>query len=217
MVNTYQSKYSGCTACVVLVRNDTLYIANLGDSRAVLAQHHSGGDNPRTQQYKAIDLTYDQHPALPEERTRIERSGGHVSFSEGAGRARVWLDAQCSKYGLAMSRAIGDHAMKGIGVSAEPVVSTHTLTDEDEFLILATDGVWSVLDSSQAVDLVGELLDSGEGASVACGVLIETAMEIWRACEGDYRDDVTAVVVRMKDLWKKEVNSGRPVEGNHPK
>lgn len=158
---------------------------------------------PFSNDYTTIELTFDQHPALPEERTRIECCGGHISFSEGADHGRVWLDANHSVYGLAMSRSIGDLCMKSVGVTAESILTTHLLQEDDEFLILATDGVWGVLNSSEAVALVGGLLDSGKGASVACEVLIETAMEKWREYEGDYRDDITAIVVRVKDLWKK--------------
>lgn len=198
-------------------------MANLGDSRAVLARRRSGaliegkentdnGNNDDSSKkldpdflkdYLAVDLTVDQHPALPEERKRIEQCGGHISFSEGPNNPRVWLDADHSLYGLAMSRSLGDLAMKGVGVTAEPVISTYNLTEDDEFLIIATDGVWGVLNSSDAVALVGDLLDRGKGATFACELLIETAMEQWRAHEGDYRDDCTSIVINIRDLWKE--------------
>ena len=41
-----------------------------------------------------------------------------------------------------------------------------------------------------------------DGADKACEVLIETAAQRWREYEGDYRDDITAVVVKLQDLWK---------------
>lgn len=195
-------------------------MANLGDSRAVLARRviptKSLGENKENidssnvgdsrpslkKDYVAVDLTIDQHPALPEEKRRIEQCGGHISFSEGPDHPRVWLDASHSLYGLAMSRSLGDLAMKSIGVTAEPVLSSYELTEDDEFLIIATDGVWGVLNSSEAVTLVGELLDCGKGATFACELLIETAMEKWRVYEGDYRDDCTSIVINIKDLWK---------------
>ena len=40
-------------------------------------------------------------------------------------------------------------------VSCEPDVKSHTLGPEDEFLIVACDGIWDVLSSQQAVDIVG--------------------------------------------------------------
>ena len=50
--------------------------------------------------------------------------------------ARVWLDKEMTQIGLAMARSIGDHAVKGIGVIAEPEITQHTLGPDDDFMIL---------------------------------------------------------------------------------
>jgi len=105
-----------------------------------------------------------------------------------------------------MARSIGDHAVKGVGVIAEPVVETHELEEEDEFVIIATDGVWEFISSEDAVEIVaGHLYNEGKdekgGASLACEALIKAASEKWHEHEGDYRDDITAIVIRLKDLW----------------
>ena len=123
-----------------------------------------------------------------------------------------------------MARSIGDHAVKSVGVIAEPVVSVHTVDEElDEFVIIATDGVWEFISSEDAVDIVGRYLydnnnaNDGEkkredrcnvgggcgggDASEACEALIKAATAKWHEFEGDYRDDITAMVIRLKDLW----------------
>ena len=124
-----------------------------------------------------------------------------------------------TQIGLAMARSIGDHAVKGVGVIAEPVVSVHNIDEElDEFVIIATDGVWEFISSEDAVDIVGRHLmhddgnDASEknlndeggnsvgGASEACEALIKAATAKWQEFEGDYRDDITAMVIRLKDL-----------------
>ena len=46
------------------------------------------------------------------------------------------------------------------------------------------------------------------GASDACEVLIKEAMTKWEEKEGDYRDDITAIIVRLKGLWDKTENNG---------
>lgn len=113
----------------------------------------------------------------------------------------VWLDKECSQIGLAMARSIGDHAVKPVGVIAEPVVSFHTLQETDEFLILATDGVWEFVSSREAVAIVAQHLH--KGATKACQVLIETAAAKWHDEEGDYRDDITALVIRLPALFDR--------------
>lgn len=75
---------SGCTAVVVLFRDDKLYVANAGDSRCVLCQ--AG---------KAVDLSFDHKPEDDSERTRIEAAGGRVTND---GRVNG---------GLNLSRALG--------------------------------------------------------------------------------------------------------------
>lgn len=61
-------------------------------------------------------------------KARIEAAGGFVSPPPEPGlSSRVWLDAAMTQIGLAMARSIGDHAVKSIGVVAEPEVTTHTI------------------------------------------------------------------------------------------
>jgi serine/threonine protein phosphatase PrpC len=190
--------YSGCTAVVALIQGDDIFLANAGDSRAVLAYQDP---DRKDQGHLALDLTVDQNPNTPGEQERIEKMGGFVSPPPEEGlSARVWLDARCTQIGLAMSRSLGDHAVKPVGVIAEPVVSHHKLREEDDFMIIATDGVWEFLSSQEAVDIVSSEIN--QGASYACQRLIEAAASKWHEHEGDYRDDITALVVRLRDLWK---------------
>lgn len=115
---------------------------------------------------------------------------------------RVWLDEEWSQIGLAMARSIGDYAVKSVGVIAEPVVSFHDLHENDTLLILATDGVWEFISSAEAVNIVAKHLH--KGATKACQILIETAAAKWHDEEGDYRDDITALVVRLQHLLEPE-------------
>merc|ERR1740121_22906 len=80
------------------VKDDILWIAHVGDSRAVLAKTNG-------KEVEAEDLTVDHKPDLPSERTRIESSGGRVLF-DGFYNHRVF--SKNGMYpGLNMSRAIG--------------------------------------------------------------------------------------------------------------
>ena len=70
-----------------------------------------------------------QNPDSPAEMARIVKAGGFVSPPPEPGlSARVWLDAEFTQVGLAMARSIGDHAVKGVGVIAEPEVLVHDFT-----------------------------------------------------------------------------------------
>jgi protein phosphatase PTC2/3 len=186
--------YSGTTAVVALVQGNRLWVGNAGDSRCVLATVREG-------QLVAQDLSVDQNPDSPAEMERILAAGGFVSPPPEPGlSARVWLDADLTQVGLAMARSIGDHAVKGVGVIAEPEVLTHEVSpEEDRFLLLASDGVWEFISSDEAVAIVHE--NMRRGVSQACQALIENAAARWRDVEGDYRDDITALVIRLP-LWR---------------
>lgn len=141
--------HSGSTACVVLLQgNNTLWVANVGDSRAVLATR-CPSENLRVEDdsslmescchLKAVDLSKDQNVHDEIERERILNAGGFITVPEDSELpARVWLDDKCSKIGLAMSRSIGDHALKQVGVIAEPVVNSYALDHNDQVRIIIT-------------------------------------------------------------------------------
>lgn len=203
--------HSGSTACVVLLQgNNTLWVANVGDSRAVLATRcpskklvvEDDSANTESCYLEAVDLSKDQNVHDEGERERILNAGGFITVPEDSELpARVWLDDKCSKIGLAMSRSIGDHALKHVGVIAEPVVNSYALDHNDQFLIIATDGVWEFVSSSEAIAIVDKCFQQGMGASEACEELIKIAMSKWKEKEGDYRDDVSAIVVRLDGIW----------------
>ena len=105
-----------------------------------------------------------------------------------------------------MARSLGNHAIKGGGVVADPMVRTHALGKEDKVLIVATDGVWEFLLSAEAVAIMGQALaragDQGE-VSAACMALIAAATAKWYKRKGDYCNNITAIVVRLKELWRE--------------
>ena len=149
----------------------------------------------------ANDLSEDQKPDTPAEKRRINSKGGHVSPPEveWGGPARVWLDSNMTLPGLAMARSIGDHLVKTVGVIAEPEVVQYEVVGDDLYFVMASDGVWEFIESQPCVDLVSSFIDGS--ATEACTKLIETAAAKWRQEEGDYRDDITALVVKFDKLW----------------
>eukprot|EP01054_Gregarina_sp_Poly1_P000301 Gregarina_sp_Poly_1__300@NODE_1074_length_5174_cov_263_109262_g746_i0_p2_GENE_NODE_1074_length_5174_cov_263_109262_g746_i0NODE_1074_length_5174_cov_263_109262_g746_i0_p2_ORF_typecomplete_len504_score93_47PP2C/PF00481_21/3_3e35PP2C_2/PF13672_6/7_4e14SpoIIE/PF07228_12/0_00018_NODE_1074_length_5174_cov_263_109262_g746_i01051616 len=95
----FDAALSGCTATVIIhdIEKKKLYVAHVGDSRAVLAQRNSEG------QVKAVDLTNDHKPTMEGEKARIESKGGEVKRLEGDIPFRVFLKDKMYP-GLAMSR-----------------------------------------------------------------------------------------------------------------
>lgn len=76
-----------------------------------------------------------------DEAERIRNCNGRVLALKGEPHIqRVWLPHEDSP-GLAMSRAFGDFLLKNHGIIAFPDVFHHHLTPDDQFIVLATDGV----------------------------------------------------------------------------
>lgn len=189
---------SGTTAVAMLVRKTDLFMANLGDSRAVVAKF-----SDEQQCYVLHCETKDHKPNVPEECARIQRNNGRV-FEWGS--YRVWLQ-DVDMPGLAMSRSFGDAVAKTVGVTAEPDVtsvekvefrSTDNKTEERRplaFAVLASDGIWEFMTTDECVQYVGGcILESGMSPQEACTALIEEACNRWDV-EEDVVDDITGVVV----------------------
>eukprot|EP00002_Diphylleia_rotans_P032570 TRINITY_DN6851_c0_g1_i5.p1 TRINITY_DN6851_c0_g1~~TRINITY_DN6851_c0_g1_i5.p1 ORF type:complete len:638 (+),score=130.11 TRINITY_DN6851_c0_g1_i5:61-1974(+) len=177
----FDVEMSGTTAIVAIRVGRKLYIANVGDSRAVLGKKSlTGGQIDRSHGYEAIDLSRDQKPDEKSEMTRIMSMGGHVerSFDEEGkpdGPYRVYVAGE-GYPGLAIARSIGDRAGKTCGVIPDPVITEHNIDiDRDKFLILASDGVWEFMSSQRAVAIVGGMT----GAESACRQLVFDAKQEW--------------------------------------
>ncbi|KAL0916731.1 hypothetical protein M5K25_014266 [Dendrobium thyrsiflorum] len=117
---------SGSTACVAIMRKNQLLVANAGDSRCVISRKGH-----------AYNLSRDHKPVLEIERERILKAGGFIH----AGRVNGTLN---------LARAIGDMEFKQNKflaaekqiVTANPDITVVDLCEDDDFFVLACDGVW---------------------------------------------------------------------------
>ncbi|POY70912.1 putative Protein-serine/threonine phosphatase [Rhodotorula taiwanensis] len=142
----------------------TLYTANAGDARAVLCR---GG--------RAIRLSYDHKAGDAKEMQRIEAAGGYIA------------NQRVNGY-LAVTRSLGDSQMKQFVVGS-PYTTETTLRDDDDFLILACDGLWDVCTDQQAVDAVRDIRDPQQ----ASDKLVEFALS------NHSTDNLTVLVVNLRN------------------
>ena len=188
------TNFSGTTLVLVLIKDKTLWCANVGDSRAVVGRQLA---DESAKAWMAIALSRDHKPDLPEEESRILSAGGRVASYEDengdpAGPARVWLRHE-DVPGLAMSRSLGDELAASVGVSSVPEILEFQLTAADKFILLGSDGVFEFISNEEAVKLVIPYwtVQDPEG-SVA--TLERTAVLRWRE-EEDVIDDITSLAV----------------------
>jgi len=182
---------SGSTGVVGIIRGAKLFMANVGDSRAVFGVDGENG------KILARDVTLDHKPDLPNEKKRIQEIGGRVfavRFDDGIdGPARVWL-SYADLPGLAMSRSLGDTIAKEAGVISQPDLFEVDLTVQHKFLIIATDGLWEFMSSQEVVDIVSKYANSeNPDAESAIEELIDVSARRWRQNE-PVVDDTSIIV-----------------------
>ncbi|KAL8425258.1 hypothetical protein Efla_002324 [Eimeria flavescens] len=187
-------QFSGTTCVGCVLQGASLYVANVGDSRAILGKEDSSG-GPHAP-WKAVALTRDHKPELEDEKKRILAAGGRIAAlqedGEPCGPLRVWLQTE-DVPGLAMSRSLGDTLAGSVGVTSVPEVSVFSLSPADKFLLLATDGVWEFISNQEAAAVIEPFIRK-KNPQAACEALVSLAQQRWREEEGA-ADDATCLLL----------------------
>lgn len=152
---------SGSTAVGIIVSPDHFFFFNCGDSRAVLYRNS-----------QVCFSTLDHKPCNPRERERIQNAGGSVMIQRVNGS-------------LAVSRALGDYDYKCVDgkgpteqlVSPEPAVCEMVrATEQDQFVILACDGIWDVMSNEELCEFVKSRLEVSNDLQAVCNEVVDTCL-----------------------------------------
>ncbi|XP_010526549.1 PREDICTED: probable protein phosphatase 2C 64 [Tarenaya hassleriana] len=205
----------GSCCLVSIVCNGTLYVANLGDSRAVL-----GRVMKATGEVHAIQLSAEHNASIESVRRELQAlhpgDSGIVVLKHNVWRVKGIIQ---------ISRSIGDVYLKRSEfnrepllpkfrlrerfskpiLSAEPAITVHQLQPHDQFIICASDGLWEHLSNQEAVDIVQNHPRSGIAKRLVKAALQEAAKKremrysdlkkIDRGVRRHFHDDITVVVV----------------------
>ncbi|XP_066922712.1 protein phosphatase 1D-like [Clytia hemisphaerica] len=206
---------SGTTATVVILRQNKVYVAHVGDSAAVIAQK-------KNNRYVAQELTVDHKPESVKEKTRIEQMGGRVAATNGVPRV-IWKRAVKLNHSttpryeyvpfLAVSRSLGDlwsydESLDKFVVSPDPDVDHIDLEDtsnKNKFIILASDGLWGVMNAKEAVDNVCQYELNVTRKKRNCSkFLVDESLSIWQRKRAR-ADNISAIVVFLDDEFLPKV------------
>ena len=161
---------SGSCCISIYVQKNRLTVANLGDSRAVLCRKTA-------KDTLAIELSHDHKPSRQAEKERIIKKGGKIEKlkknGEYVGPLRVWADEEGP--GIAMTRTLGDLEGKKIGLISEPELDHIDLKPGDKFVIIASDGVFDVMNSHEVVGFILQCEDANPAEA-----LVKEARERWQ-------------------------------------
>ena len=149
-------------------RELVLYMANAGDCRAVLS--HEG---------LAVNLTQDHKPKVEAEKARIEAAGGWIAngrLNGVLGVSRAFGDAE---HKAPRCQAAWGSEFSSDPLTAAPEVTGVVLCPGDEFLIIASDGLWDVLSSQEAVNFTRRfLVERSQDVQLAAAALVKKAMTL---------------------------------------
>jgi serine/threonine protein phosphatase PrpC len=167
------SKYyrMGSTATIIYITQDILinekklYCINIGDTKCILT--HPKGSRK---------LTYDDLVSDEIENNRIINGGGYIKNGRVCGQ-------------LMISRAFGDWQSKPYGVICTPHVTKIDINDDHKFIIMASDGVWDVLDDLD----VYKLSLTAENSKSLCNDIIRDALD------KDSTDNLSCFVIKLND------------------
>ncbi|XP_056329963.1 protein phosphatase, Mg2+/Mn2+ dependent, 1Na (putative) [Danio aesculapii] len=152
--------HSGSTAASVMISPRNFYFINCGDSRTFLCRNGH-----------VVFYTEDHKPFNPREKERIQNAGGSVTLQRINGS-------------LAVSRALGDFDFKEVEwraqteqlVSPEPEVYELERTPEDEFLVVACDGVWDAIGNEDLCAFVRNRLHVCDDLREICSQVIDLCL-----------------------------------------
>ncbi|KAK9761821.1 Protein phosphatase 2C 2 [Basidiobolus ranarum] len=180
---------SGCTAVSATITSDNkIFVGNAGDSRAVMSING-----------KVKPLSFDHKPTNQGESARIVNAGGFVEFGRVNGN-------------LALSRAIGDFEFKQNSrlsaeeqaVTADPDITEHQITNEDEFIVIACDGIWDCMTSQEVVDYVRAEIAAKVPLEQICEKLMSKCLAPNCELGGIGCDNMTVVIVGILDGKSEE-------------
>jgi len=157
----------GTTAAHLYIMKDRFMAANTGDSRVMIGARGN-----------VAVLTVDHKPDLPGETRRIEELGGEV----------VRIGVPRVQGILAVSRSLGDLPFKPY-VIAEPRIVEGYLGKENDYAVLACDGVWDVLTPEDVMEEVRRLEDPQKGADRLAK----------KALDQGSTDNITVIVIDLRE------------------
>lgn len=188
--------FGGSTGSVTLRIGSKLYIANTGDSQTILYSLNT--TNSRIREATVTYMTRKDKAIIPEEYARITGLGGnvHINPHNNNSVVVVYSVAQRDTIMLGMSRSIGDWEWKPAGVIAEPLIGIVDLKEQpNSFLMAASDGVW---EKRRREWFGNQFLESFHGGTThPLAKCLEIFEKITPRAQKGYRDDMTAVVMRL--------------------
>ncbi|XP_057461607.1 probable protein phosphatase 2C 38 isoform X1 [Actinidia eriantha] len=200
----------GSCCLVGVICNGNLYVANVGDSRVVigtrgatakqLSKEHNASIESVRKELRSLHPHDSQIVVL---KHKVWHAKGLIQVSRSIGDAYL-KKAEFNKEPFLAKFRLPEPFPKPI-LSAEPSICIRKLHPKDQFLILASDGLWEHLSNQETVDIVNNCPRSGIARRLVKAALQVAAKKremrysdlkkIDQGVRRHFHDDITVVVV----------------------
>lgn len=162
--SNFKSLGSTCTFLYLLKegKDRVFYCSNIGDTKGLLITKSN-----------SIKITYDHKPSDESENKRVKNNGGVIFGGRIFGQ-------------FSLTRAFGNIPLKK-WVIAEPYIKKHVLTENDRFIVLASDGIWDVISDEECY----EISMRHTQAKSFCEDLVNIAISRWS------KDNISCIIVKV--------------------
>ena len=215
---------SGSCAIIVIIIENKIYVANVGDSRGLLSKNNGN---------EYIIITEDHKPSNENEQKRITENGGEVYQTQtpinGVDNDTLSNQILLGPYRvlpgrLSVSRTIGDVEAKKVQFGGNPKVIIpnpdiycYDLNKDDiDFIILGCDGIYDQISSNEILDLAWMIFNNKEINNNStihdkCGLIVDFILKASMARKSF--DNVTCVIIALKE-YKSKNNLKEEVKNN---
>lgn len=193
--------YTSSTGIVCFLWKNHFTMAHVGDSKACICKiiYDANGNS----NLEVSWLTRDHKPNDPNELRRIQASGGSLAYLHGNRpyiRGGDFIVRQAKgehPKQLNYSRAFGGKDLKMYGLSIEPDINNFLIQNDDEFLVVGSDGLWDALSPIVICDIIAKARKEGHNARNCVEILINCAIK--NMPKVNIADNVTASIVFFKN------------------
>lgn len=178
--NVKASQSTGST-CLTMIRyqnegREKIQVFNVGDCRAVLC---SDG--------MAIPLTKDHKPRWPEETNRIQKAITQYNLNDKI----AYYDGDWRIHGLSVSRSFGDIDSVPYITHEPEIFEQRSLCSKDQFIVLACDGLWDVMENHEVVNFIIDKFVNGDGRE---NIALQLALY---AIDKGSTDNVSVIIIKF--------------------
>lgn len=199
-LSTSSNPQHGSTGTTALILGKRLYCANVGDSRTMICRN-----------FQPILLSQDHKPSREDESKRIRDAGGFVINGRVMGElavSRAFGDVDFKKGIQSIIEQEGDGSTlpapsEGEGPNwdqplliAEPEIQKLSIEDQDQFLLLACDGLFDVFTPEEVVTFVRTNMEKHGDTQRCCQQLTYDAIR-----KRNSRDNVSVILIILNKWY----------------